>query len=283
MKLICPSKQEGIGAVPYDGGAAFRVWAPHADQVFVTGDFNSWSPSAHPLAREDNGCWSRDVVEAKAGDQYKYVIWNGELQLSRIDPWSREVICSNCNSVIYHPEFDWGTEQFQAAPWNEMVIYEMHLGTFNCTESGKPGSFISAQAKLDYLQELGVNAIEVMPAMEFQGSFSWGYNPALIYAIESEYGGPKAFKQFVRAAHHRGIAVILDVVYNHFGPGDLDLWQFDGWSENDKGGVYFYNNWRSTTPWGDTRCKGTTGSTCWSTWPTACWFSPWSGGGREPI
>ena len=89
--------------------------------------------------------------------------------------------------------------------------------------------------------------------MEFQGSVSWGYNPALIYAIESDYGGPKAFEEFVKAAHARGIAVILDVVYNHFGPGDLDLWQFDGWGDNGKGGIYFYNDWRSNTPWGDTR------------------------------
>ncbi|MFD0878385.1 alpha-amylase family glycosyl hydrolase, partial [Massilia pinisoli] len=85
------------------------------------------------------------------------------------------------------------------------------------------------------------------------GALSWGYNPAHPYAIETEYGGPRAFKDFIKEAHKLGIAVILDVVYNHFGPSDLDLWQFDGWSENGKGGIYFYNDWRSTTPWGDTR------------------------------
>ena len=247
------SSREGMGAVPYEGGVSFRVWGPHADKVFVTGDFNSWSQTAHSLKREDNGCWSGDVAGAKAGDQYKYVIEHGEEQLFRIDPCSKEVTCSNCNSVIYDSRFDWGDEQFQAPAGHEMVLYEMHVGTFNCTESGRPGSFMSATAKLDHLQALGVNAIEVMPAMEFQGSFSWGYNPALIYATESDYGGPQAFKEFVRAAHERGIAVILDVVYNHFGPGDLDLWRFDGWSENDKGGIYFYNDRRSHTPWGDTR------------------------------
>ena len=92
-----------------------------------------------------------------------------------------------------------------------------------------------------------------MPAMEFAGDVSWGYNPAHIFAVESAYGGPEGFKAFIEAAHRSGIAVILDVVYNHFGPSDLDLWQFDGWSENDKGGIYFYNDWRSDTPWGDTR------------------------------
>ncbi|WWT74451.1 alpha-amylase family glycosyl hydrolase [Lautropia mirabilis] len=92
-----------------------------------------------------------------------------------------------------------------------------------------------------------------MPIAEFAGDYSWGYNPAHIFAVESAYGGPDGFKQLVREAHKRGIAVILDVVYNHFGPSDLDLWQFDGWQENDKGGIYFYNDHRSKTPWGDTR------------------------------
>jgi 1,4-alpha-glucan branching enzyme len=107
--------------------------------------------------------------------------------------------------------------------------------------------------RLPYLRDLGVNAIELMPSMEFATDFSWGYNPSQIFAIESAYGGPDALKQLVRAAHDHGIAVIFDVVYNHLGPSDLDLWQFDGWSENGKGGVYFYNDGRSQTPWGDTR------------------------------
>ena len=82
-----------------------------------------------------------------------------------------------------------------------------------------------------------------MPAAEFAGDLSWGYNPAHIFAVESTYGGPEGLRAFIEAAHKTGIAVILDVVYNHFGPSDLDLWQFDGWSENDKGGIYFYNDW----------------------------------------
>jgi 1,4-alpha-glucan branching enzyme len=95
--------------------------------------------------------------------------------------------------------------------------------------------------------------VEVMPVAEFSGEFSLGYDPSHPFAVESIYGGPDAFKQFVKAAHEHGIAVIVDVVYNHFGPSDLDLWQFDGWSENNKGGIYFYNDYRSHTPWGDTR------------------------------
>ena len=92
-----------------------------------------------------------------------------------------------------------------------------------------------------------------MPIAEFAGDLSWGYNPRTPFAIEHTYGGPAGFKRFVKAAHARGIAVILDVVYNHFGPSDLHLWQFDGWSENGLGGIYFYNDHRAETPWGQTR------------------------------
>src|SRR5258707_858844 len=80
--------------------------------------------------------------------------------------------------------------------------------------------------------EMGVNAIELMPVMTFPGERSWGYNPSHPFAVESSYGGPRGLKRFIRAAHQRGIAVILDVVYNHMGPGGLDMWQFDGWSQN---------------------------------------------------
>ena len=116
-----------------------------------------------------------------------------------------------------------------------------------------PGKFASVSARLGHLKKLGVNAIQIMPIVEFAGERSWGYNPSHIFAIETDYGGPVAFKRFVKRAHEHGIAVILDVVYNHLGPSDLDLWQFDGWSENGRGGIYFYNDERARTPWGDTR------------------------------
>jgi len=87
----------------------------------------------------------------------------------------------------------------------------------------------------------------------FAGGRSWGYNTAHIFSVETTYGGSLAFKEFVRRAHREGIAVILDVVYNHLGPSDNNLWQFDGWSENNRGGIYFYNDDRAVTPWGETR------------------------------
>ncbi len=243
----------GMGAIPHFKGVAFRVWAPHANKVFVTGSFNNWAAESHPMTSEDGGYWYADVPEASIGDEYRYVIHNGDAKFSRIDPYAREVTNSVGNAVVQDPAYDWADDNFQLPGWNELVIYELHIGTFNDAPGGPPGDFAQAEKRLAHLKKLGVNAIEIMPATEFAGDYSWGYNPAHIFAVESAYGGPKGLKNFVKAAHKLGIAVILDVVYNHFGPGDLHLWQFDGWSENDKGGIYFYNDWRCETPWGNSR------------------------------
>ncbi len=242
-----------LGATPHARGTTFRVWAPHADAVFVTGSFNDWAEDAAPMAREPGGIWHAEVADAGPGDAYRYLIVNDEERLSKIDPFAREVTNSVGNGIIHDPDHDWHGDAFAMPPWNELVIYELHIGTFHRVDAGEPGTFADAIQKLDDLRRLGVNALQIMPAMEFAGDISWGYNPAHIFAVESAYGGPHAFKDFVAAAHRAGFAVIMDVVYNHFGPSDLDLWRFDGWSENDKGGIYFYNDWRSETPWGDTR------------------------------
>lgn len=244
---------DGMGAIVLDRGVAFRVWAPNADHVAVVGDFNEWQAAASPMERSEHGNWYIYVENAKPGDEYKYEITNGADIFRRIDPRVREVTNSVGNGIIHDPNFDWQGDDFKMAPWNELVIYETHIGTFCRGDDGKVGTFEDYATKFDYLKRLGVNALQLMPLAEFSGDYSWGYNPAHPYAIESAYGGPLGFKTFVREAHKAGFAVILDVVYNHFGPSDLDLWQFDGWSENDKGGIYFYNDFRSSTPWGDTR------------------------------
>ena len=244
----------GMGAIPHESGTAFRVWAPNAQQAFVMGDFNNWSKTKNPLASEESGYWYTDVAGAKPGQEYKFLLKNGDIELERIDPYARQVTNSVGNGVIYdHANFDWEGDNFTPPSHNELVIYEMHIGSFYVDEDGKPGDFDTVLRRFDHLVKLGVNAVQVMPIAEFAGDYSWGYNPAHIFAVESAYGGPDEFKRFVREAHKRGLAVILDVVYNHFGPSDLDLWQFDGWQENDKGGIYFYNDHRSQTPWGDTR------------------------------
>lgn len=248
-----PDHVSGMGPILLSTGVAFRVWAPNADGISVVGEFNDWNADSDPLKQEQNGCWFAIVEAAKPGDQYKYQIIHGDRTFQRIDPRVREVTNSVGNGVIHDPSFDWQDDDFKMPAWNELVIYESHIGTFFRDGKKSVGTFDDYIKRFDHLQALGVNALQIMPVAEFAGDLSWGYNPAHPYAIESAYGGPSGFKRFVRAAHQAGFAVILDVVYNHFGPSDLELWQFDGWSENGKGGIYFYNDHRSDTPWGDTR------------------------------
>lgn len=248
-----PSSRPGMGANLANGVCSFRVWAPFADGVAVAGTFNGWSADADPLARESFGYWSVDVRDAKYRDEYKFVIRRGPEILWRVDPYARETTNSNGNGVVIDPSFDWGDEGgYRSPPWHELVIYELHIGTFNDQPGGPVGNLDTAIRRLDYLADVvSINAVQLMPPYEYPGARSWGYNPAHIFAIERDYGGPKALRHFIRAAHERGIAVIFDVVYNHFGPNDLSLWRFDGWSQPDHpGGIYFYDNSRRGTPWG---------------------------------
>ena len=256
LALAAPTVHPGMGAIPHQTGVAFRVWAPHASTVAVVGPFNGWDKARHPLTRENaDGYWYADVPGAKPGDEYRFVLQTPAGELSRIDPYARQVTNSVGNGVVHDPAFDWGEDHFPTPPWNEWVIYELHVGTFDDPNGNDntPAQFADIVRQFDHLKALGVNCLQVMPMAEFAGDRSWGYNPAYIFAVESAYGGPKAFKEFIREAHRNGFAVVLDVVYNHFGPSDLDLWQFDGWSENGGGGIYFYEDWRKKTPWGDTR------------------------------
>jgi 1,4-alpha-glucan branching enzyme len=245
----------GLGAIRIDrGGVGFRVWAPNADAVSVVGTFNAWNDTAHPLERDEHGNWSGVVPEAKAGDEYRYALRRGENRFTRIDPRALKVTNSIGNGILWWPDPAWRRQPaFRLPPQNEMIVYELHVGSFHAQRGHRPGTFDSLIAKLPHLKALGVNVIEVMPVTEFAGDFSWGYNPAHPFAVESAYGGPEKFRALIEAAHALGLGVILDVVYNHFGPSDLGLWQFDGWNENNAGGIYFYNDGRARTPWGDTR------------------------------
>jgi 1,4-alpha-glucan branching enzyme len=191
---------DGMGAIPHESGVAFRVWAPHADAVYVVGSFNDWSPEAHPMKKEAEGYWYADVPEVAIGSEYRYRIIAGDKQLLRLDPYAREVTSSVGNAVVHDPHFDWKGDGYHLPAVNELVIYEMHLGTFHDKEDGKLDKFAEAIQKLDHLQRLGVNVIEVMPIAQFAGELSWGYNPSCVFAVESNYGGAAGFKRFVKAA-----------------------------------------------------------------------------------
>lgn len=259
---LAQSNRPGIGATPYDDGVeqgvTFRVWAPFANTVNVAGQFNGWSTTSLPLTRDalNNEYWSRDVPAARPGDEYKFVI-NGNLW--RKDPRGRMVTFSGGfgnNSIVVDPDaFDWQDAPVQVTPFlNELVIYQLHIGSFNDPNGAPapPGTFFTAIDRLDHIEDMGFNAIKLLPVTEFPGDFSWGYNPSDPYAVENiAYGGVVGLKTFVREANKRNIAVLLDLVHNHYGPGDLDLYRFDGWFENGGGGIYFYQTPPlDQTPWG---------------------------------
>ena len=251
------SSRSGIGAIPYADaggtGVTFRTWAPNATTVVVKGGFNGWGSTA--LAKDLpsgtwNGYWSVDISRAKAGDEYKFVV-NGTYKK---DPRGRRVVNSAGNSIVYNPAtFNWGDSTNFSRPWrNDLVIYQMHVGTYNA-ESWLPSTFDQCIEKIPYIKSLGVSAVKLMPVNEFPGDRSWGYNPSDPYAIESSFGGPDGLKRFVKACHENGLAVLIDVVHNHYGPSDLEMWQYDGWSTGGYGGIYFYNDWKANTDWGSTR------------------------------
>lgn len=254
------SQHAGMGAIVKPDGTSFRVWAPNAQGVNLAGGFNGWSGQATEMVDDGDGNWSVFVRGVGHGEHYQYVINTGSNTVWRNDPRAMRVTNSLGDSVVVdHGDFDWSGVGFSTPAWNDLIIYELHIGTFNPTNSPTAGTFQEAIAKLDYIQALGVTAIELMPVCEFPGSGSWGYNYSHPYSVESSYGTPAEFKTFVKEAHRRGIAVFLDVIYNHWGPTEMDLWQFDGWSENGFGGIYFFNDDRAITPWGDTRPDYTRG------------------------
>lgn len=263
------SQHPGMGAILHDDGCTFRCWAPNAEEVWVAGDFAKpqWQAGRIAMAREgktrgDPGFpyWSVFVQGVRVGAEYRFMLRrqgtmpgdsDGAI-LWKMDPYCRDATTSRGNSQTRDQAFDWGPGVFQMPNWNEMVIYELHVGTFNA-QPGSIGTFEEAIGRLDYLRDLGINAIQVMPAEDFDTETSMGYNPALPFAIDDAYGQPKAVQKFVKEAHARGIAVIFDVVYNHFGPQGLGpcLWQFDGWSQNGYGGIYLYNDERASCKYGE--------------------------------
>ncbi|MGB7948171.1 MAG: hypothetical protein WCH75_10855, partial [Candidatus Binatia bacterium] len=176
--------------IPHTGAVGFRGWAPSAQRVSVIGSFNDWDGDRHPMHAEENGHWYTDVAEAHIGDQYRYLLTTVKGEFKRIDPYAREVTHSVGNAIVHDPSFDWEGDDFHLVARNEIVIYELHVGTFNDEEDDNlPGKFASVSARLGHLKKLGVNAIQIMPMAQFAGERSWGYNPAHIFSVELAYGG----------------------------------------------------------------------------------------------
>ncbi len=239
-----------LGASLDGGGAVFRVWAPGANRASVAGTFNQWSTTAPPMTNVA-GFWQTRVPTARLGDEYQFVFASPDT-LWRTDPRARAQVNSVANSVIVATNYLWTDQRWQPPAKADLVLYEMHVGTFSGDGDGggsHPAGFrTAADRHLDHLVTLGVNAIELMPVNEFAGDLSWGYNPAFQFAPESAYGRPADLKYLIDRCHRAGLAVVVDVVFNHMGASDLagNLLQFDG-SE-----IYFYppgSPFRES-PWG---------------------------------
>ena len=197
-----------LGAEVLAGGVRYRLWAPGAKRVDVLRSKNK----ILPMSRVDDGWFELMAGEATAGTLYQYRI-DGKLLVP--DPASRFQPCDvdGPSEVIDPAAFEWDDGQWQGRPWDEAVIYELHVGSFTAK-----GSYKGIQDKLHHLHDLGVTAIELMPLADFAGKRNWGYDGVLPYAPDSRYGRPEDLKALVQAAHRAGLMIFLDVVYNHFGP-----------------------------------------------------------------
>ena len=212
-----------LGAVPRgDGTVEVRVWAPEAGGVIVRGN------DEVELEREDE-CW----VGRFSGDEYVLVA-DGEARPDPCSRWQPRGV-RGPSRVLDTAAFEWTDEGWNGVPLDELVLYELHVGTFS-----EEGTFEGVVPRLRGLRGLGVTAIELMPVATFPGDRGWGYDGLYTFAVHTAYGGPHGLAHLVDAAHAGGLGVILDVVYNHVGPGNEALTDF---------GPYFTD--RHETFWGD--------------------------------
>src|SRR5688500_8373765 len=197
------------GLVPLGGGRWHAsIWAPEHREVWL----HLLEPDDRlvPLARGDSGVHAAEIDPLAAGARYRFRL--GEREVA--DPASRlQPLGVHGPSELFDPARDWQDGDFRPPPLADLVIYELHVGTFS-----EEGTFAGAVRHLDDLVALGVNAIEIMPIAEFPGGRNWGYDGVFPCAVQSTYGGPGGLADLVEECHRRGLAVIVDVVYNHLGP-----------------------------------------------------------------
>jgi 1,4-alpha-glucan branching enzyme len=238
------------------------VWAPHASDVAVAlQDGERWDRAAPTTTRDliggHGGYWSATVPEAAPGRLYRFRITTEDGRvLWRLDAAARDVLSSELtrsheggNASLVPDAGPQAWAPFRPPRFENFLIYQFHVGTF----AGRGdehrtawATFEQVESKLGYIKELGFTCVEPLPVQEYARDRSWGYNPATFFAPESSYGSPAQLRHFVDAAHRAGLAVIFDVVYNHFGQSDNVLWAYDGY-END-GGIYVEGGW--DTSWG---------------------------------
>ena len=220
-----------LGASCLEGGrCAFRVWAPLSRSVEV----HVLSPreQARRLERDEKGVHRGVLEHVEPGSRYLYRLEDGR---ERPDPASRfQPEGVHGPSQVLLSDFPWDDSAWAGLPLKSYVLYELHVGTFT-----REGTFEAVISHLDELKDLGVTALELMPVAQFPGGRNWGYDGVYPFAVQNSYGGPWGLKTLVNACHCKGLAVVLDVVYNHLGPEGNYLWDY---------GPYFTDRYK--TPWG---------------------------------
>src|SRR6478609_1388103 len=202
-----------FGARPLeDKSVEFRVWAPNVTNLAVRILSEGDQPRTVPMTGTDAGDFVAKVPDVREGADYFYVLNN---ERERPDPVSRWLPRSvhGPTRIVNPDSFRWSDQGWSGIPLGDFIIYELHTGTFT-----REGTFEGMIPRLPYLRDLGITAIEIMPVAEVPGNRNWGYDGANLYAPQSSYGGPTGLKKLVDACHQHGLAVVLDVVYNHLGP-----------------------------------------------------------------
>ncbi|MGE5440225.1 MAG: malto-oligosyltrehalose trehalohydrolase [Bacteroidota bacterium] len=225
-----------IGAeIQKDGGVHFRLWAPdHKKAEVVLEEEGQAQGRSYGMTSEGNGYFSVLVERAKEGTLYRFRIDNGKYLLP--DPASRYQPEGphGPSQVVDSEKFQWGDSRWKGLEPKGQVIYEMHIGTFT-----REGTYLSAVKELKHLKEIGITVLELMPVAEFSGNFGWGYDGVDLFAPMHVYGKPDDLRIFIDQAHKEGLGVILDVVYNHFGPDGNYLKEFTSHYFTDK----YKNEW----------------------------------------
>ena len=226
-----------LGSHLIDDYCVFRVWAPNASDVYVTGDFNNWEKYTHKAYRITNGGIYECIVQGvKEFDSYKYIIVSSDgTEIFKADPYAfhSETRPGTASRVYNIDGFGWTDKKWMEerhAPYNEPVsIYEMHLGSWRRYEDGNTFSYDKiADELIPYVKEMGFTHVELMPVSEYPYDKSWGYQVTGYYSPTSRYGTPKDFMKFIDRCHSEGIGVILDWVPAHFPKDSHGLYEFDG-------------------------------------------------------
>ena len=221
-----------------DEGVVFRVWAPHAKAVSVVGDFNSWVPGSHPMAKLDEGVWEAFIPGIREHDVYKFCLTTRQDELLfKADPYAfhAETRPSNASKVYRLEGYEWNDGEWEAqqkkrdpltAPMN---IYELHAGSWRLKENGDPYNYSElADELIPYLLDMHYTHVELLPITEYPYDGSWGYQVTGYFAPTSRYGTPKDFMNFVDKCHQAGLGVIMDWVPAHFPKDGFGLYMFDG-------------------------------------------------------